>query len=46
MDRMKDEREQDLPHRDQKGIEEQAERSREDLDKVPEPGSDPLNEGP
>ena len=44
MDR-KDRRE-DLPHRDQKRIERQAEKSRKQLDKIPEPGMDPLHEGP
>jgi hypothetical protein len=36
---------QDLPS-DDKEIEEQAEKSREALDEVPEPGTDPLHEGP
>lgn len=36
----------DLPHRDQKEIEREAEKSRKELDKVPEPGTDPLHEGP
>ena len=39
-------RDKDLPHRDQKAIERQAEKSRKALDKVPEPGTDPLHEGP
>ena len=39
-------REEDLPHRDQKAIERAAEKSRRDLEKVPEPGTDPLHEGP
>ena len=36
---------QDLPS-DDEAIEEQAERSRDELDEVPEPGTDPLHEGP
>jgi len=36
---------QDLPS-DEAGIEEQAEKSRRALDEVPEPGTDPLHEGP
>jgi hypothetical protein len=43
MDRPKDE---DLPHRDQSEIEAEAERSREEQDKVPPHGTDPLHEGP
>lgn len=39
------EKEQDLPSDDQ-AIEEEAERNREELDKVPPPGTDPLHEGP
>ncbi len=35
----------DLPSDDER-IQEQAEKSREELDKVPEPGTDPLHEGP
>ena len=35
----------DLPS-DDEAIEAQAEKSRERLDKVPEPGTDPLHEGP
>lgn len=42
-ERRKDE---DLPHKDQQKIERQADRSREELDKVPEHGTDPLHEGP
>ena len=43
-----DEREKhsDLPHKDQKGIEREAEKSRKALDSVPEHGTDPLHEGP
>ncbi|HEX8126108.1 MAG TPA: hypothetical protein VF548_11045 [Allosphingosinicella sp.] len=37
--------EQDLPSGDE-GIEEQAQESRRELDEVPEPGTDPLHEGP
>lgn len=37
---------EDLPHKDQKEIEREAEKSRKELDSVPEPGSDPLHEGP
>jgi hypothetical protein len=36
----------DLPHRDRKEIEREAEKSRKALDKVPAPGTDPLHEGP
>ena len=39
-------RDEDLPHRDQKAIEQQAEKSRKELEKIPEPGTDPLHEGP
>jgi hypothetical protein len=35
----------DLPSNDE-AIEEEAERNREELDKVPPPGTDPLHEGP
>ena len=35
----------DLPSQDE-AIEEQAQESREALDEVPEPGTDPLHEGP
>jgi hypothetical protein len=35
----------DLPS-DDEAIEDQAEKSREALDEVPEPGTDPLHEGP
>ncbi|MEO7825693.1 MAG: hypothetical protein ABIR60_01000 [Allosphingosinicella sp.] len=37
--------EKDLPSGDE-AIEEEAEESRRELDEVPEPGSDPLHEGP
>jgi hypothetical protein len=36
---------QDLPS-DDEAIEEQAKRNRDELDEVPEPGTDPLHEGP
>jgi hypothetical protein len=36
---------QDLPT-DAEAIEEAAEKNREELDKVPPPGTDPLHEGP
>ena len=44
MDR--NDRDEDLPHRDRKAIERQAQKSRKQLEKVPEPGMDPLHEGP
>ncbi len=37
---------EDLPHRDDEEIEEQARESRERLDQVPPHGTDPLHEGP
>ena len=37
---------EDLPHKDRREIDRQAEESRKALDKVPEPGTDPLHEGP
>jgi hypothetical protein len=40
------ERNQDLPHRDRREIEREAEKSRKALDSVPEPGTDPLHEDP
>lgn len=43
MDRAKNE---DLPHRDQSAIEAEADKSREEQDRVPPPGTDPLHEGP
>ena len=36
----------DLPHRDRKEIEEEAAKSKKALDEIPEPGTDPLHEGP
>jgi hypothetical protein len=39
-------KDEDLPHRDRREIEREAEKSREELDKIPPPGSDPLHEGP
>ena len=36
---------QDLPSGDE-AIEEEAEESQRELDEVPEPGTDPLHEGP
>jgi hypothetical protein len=39
-------KDEDLPHRDRREIEQEAEKSREELDKIPPPGSDPLHEGP
>jgi hypothetical protein len=36
---------QDLPSED-KEIAEEGEKNRRELDKIPEPGSDPLHEGP
>lgn len=43
---MERKRDEDLPHRDRKEIEREAEKSRDQLDKVPPPGTDPLHEGP
>lgn len=37
---------EDLPHRDQKPIEQEAEKHRKELDEVPPPGTDPLHQGP
>ncbi len=37
---------EDLPHRDQKEIDQEAEKSRRALDEIPEHGTDPLHEGP
>jgi hypothetical protein len=42
-DRQQDE---DLPHRDQKEIDEEAQKNRDKLDDVPPHGTDPLHEGP
>jgi hypothetical protein len=38
-------RDKDLPS-DEERIEEEAEKSREALDEIPPPGTDPLHEGP
>ena len=38
-------KDRDLPS-DDEAIEEEAKKSREALDSVPEPGTDPLHEGP
>ena len=40
------EKQEDLPHRDQREIEQEAEKSREELDEIPPHGTDPLHEGP
>ena len=40
------ENEKDLPHKEVKEIEREADKSREKQDSVPEPGTDPLHEGP
>lgn len=45
-DRDKPNEEEDLPHRDQREIEERARKNREEEDAVPPHGTDPLNEGP
>ena len=37
---------EDLPDRHQDEIEREAEKARKELDQVPEPGTDPLHEGP
>ena len=37
---------EDLPPKERKDIEREAEKSRKELDSVPEPGTDPLHEGP
>jgi hypothetical protein len=39
-------RKDDLPQRDQKEIDREAEKNRKELDQVPEHGTDPLHEGP
>jgi len=39
-------RDQDLPHRDQRAIDAEAEKNREEQDAVPPHGTDPLHEGP
>lgn len=36
----------DLPQRDQSELEREAERNRREQESVPEPGTDPLHEGP
>ena len=43
MDRSRDE---DLPHRDQRQIEQEAEKHRKEQEAVPPHGTDPLHEGP
>jgi hypothetical protein len=43
MDKPKDE---DLPHKESEAIEREAEKSRRELEEVPEHGTDPLHEGP
>ena len=35
-----------FPHKEVKKIDREADKSREKLDSVPEPGTDPLHEGP
>ena len=42
----REKQQQDLPAKHQDEIDREAERSREALDSVPEPGTDPLHEGP
>ena len=42
----RDKQQQDLPAKDREEIEREAEKSRKELDSVPEPGTDPLHEGP
>lgn len=37
---------EDLPHREQGEIEEQAEKNRKEMDEIPPHGTDPLHEGP
>jgi hypothetical protein len=39
-------RDKDLPHEDQSDIEAEADRSRAAEESIPEPGTDPLHEGP
>jgi hypothetical protein len=39
-------RDQDLPAKDHRKIDREAEKSRKELDSVPEHGTDPLHEGP
>jgi hypothetical protein len=40
------EKDEDLPHKDQKKIEAEQEKNRRELDEVPAHGTDPLHEGP
>ena len=42
----KEKRSDELPGSDPKTIEKEAEKSRRELDEIPEPGTDPLHEGP
>ena len=42
----KEKRSDELTGRDPKTIEKEAEKSRRELDEIPEPGTDPLHEGP
>ena len=37
---------EDLPSKDRKRIDREAEKNRKELDEVPEHGTDPLHEGP
>ena len=37
---------EDLPSKDRKPIDREAEKNRKELDEVPEHGTDPLQEGP
>ena len=37
---------EDLPHKDQQEFDREAQKSRKELDEVPEHGTDPLHEGP
>jgi hypothetical protein len=46
MDQEKPDAEEDLPHQDQKRIEQKAEQNRKEMDDVPPHGTDPLHEGP
>lgn len=46
MDEKQNRRDEDLPHKDQREIEEHAKKSREEEDKVPPHGTDPMHEGP
>ena len=40
------EKDQEVPRKEGEPIEREAEKSRKDLESVPEPGTDPLHEGP